>query len=240
MKRFSMIIGYREAQPDRRKNIEYILNYLKQYHIRDNFEVIVVEQDVGSKMPTGDFYRHFFLYNPGFYNRSWGFNVGANVCDSDIVIFCDSDLILKMDDLLEAVSYLEKYEAVNPKGKVYDVEENVLDPFNYRGKERGCLNFSGGLMLMKKDIFFKIKGWDEDFRGWGGEDDAMTIKINAFTYHISLGYLIFHLFHKDKTVICNKENLNLLGRLHELKQNKLKLLEYYKDKQIGDIKKYEN
>jgi GT2 family glycosyltransferase len=37
--------------------------------------------------------------------------------------------------------------------------------------------FAGGLFVIRREAYLRLGGFDERFRGWGGEDDAMTIKL---------------------------------------------------------------
>lgn len=37
--------------------------------------------------------------------------------------------------------------------------------------------YAGGAFLITRAAFVHVGGWDERFRGWGGEDDAMSYKI---------------------------------------------------------------
>ena len=80
MRATSYIVTYRATDdPARRANLEATLRWLK---LQPLAEVIVVEQD---EAPTlGDFesfpaLRSLFAYNPGPFNKSWGFNIGAPV-----------------------------------------------------------------------------------------------------------------------------------------------------------------
>ncbi|MCA9194412.1 MAG: hypothetical protein KDB03_21730 [Planctomycetales bacterium] len=47
------------------------------------------------------------------------------------------------------------------------------------GRERSgeFVCFCGGLFMMRRNVYADLGGSDERFIGWGGEDDAMTIKL---------------------------------------------------------------
>ncbi len=34
--------------------------------------------------------------------------------------------------------------------------------------------FAGGSFVIRREAFVALGGWDERFRGWGGEDDALS------------------------------------------------------------------
>ena len=57
--------------------------------------------------------------------------------------------------------------------------------------------FCGGVFLMRKDKYLEIGGMDERFEGWGGEDDAMSIRMvkSDVTRLIRQHQIGFHLWH---------------------------------------------
>ena len=78
MQATSYIITYRATDdPTRRANLEAVLAWLR---LQTLAEVIVVEQDAAPTLgDLGAFpgLRSLFAYNPGPFNKSWGFNVGV-------------------------------------------------------------------------------------------------------------------------------------------------------------------
>ena len=92
----SYIITYRATNdPARRANLETVLAWLKPQPLA---EVIVVEQD---EAPTlGDFksfpgLRSLFAYNPGPFNKSWGFNIGVRASTGSLLAFGDADVLCR-------------------------------------------------------------------------------------------------------------------------------------------------
>ena len=214
---FSIIMTYRESSSKRRRNLDFVTSYFGQ-HLNEDFEVIVVEQDSSSKLGN-DYYRKLFVYNSGLFNRGWGLNVGARICNGDILVFSDCDILIPFNDLKYAVEISKKFEAVDPKGTLYQVEDNVPDPFLYRGNKRAYLNFAGGMMLMQRSKFFEIGGWPEEFMGWGCEDNVMCLKIAEFTNSTSVDLTLFHLYHESAdTGEGYKRNLKILKDIEEKKR----------------------
>ena len=78
MQATSYIITYRAADdPARRANLEAVLAWLKLQALA---EVVLVEQDIAptlGDLPAFPGLRSLFAYNPGPFNKSWGFNVGV-------------------------------------------------------------------------------------------------------------------------------------------------------------------
>ena len=192
--RATIILTYRDgATDDRRRNLEAVTGWLAQW---PDQPLIVVEQDTFPRLteplqhPNG---RIVFAYNPGPFNKAWGLNVGARRADTSLLIFSDADLVA--GDMLPAmIAAAERgFEVVKPYRRLIDLtpEETarVRDGKHAFVPERGTdikpnregiaerIVLCGGMFLIRAAAFALIGAWDERFRGWGGEDDAMTLKI---------------------------------------------------------------
>lgn len=244
MLEFSYILGYRQTSSVyREKNLKTVLDWLNNDFKNVKFEIILVEQDSEPKikldLPCNC--KTVFAYNNSHYNRSWGLNIGANFSLSDILVFADSDLLIKSNELLECVRLCKNgFDAVDPKGKVFAMYENEKDLFDPKKFEiRKGINFSGGICVFKKNKFFEIFGWDEDITGWGGEDDVMTHKIKKMLERFKqMKFSVFHLFHTATSKDRNKlnDNLKILYKIREMKKEEL--IKHYKDRKIGQVDKY--
>ncbi len=55
----------------------------------------------------------------------------------------------------------------------------------------------GGSYVIRRDVYERLGGQDERFRGWGGEDDAMSIKVAKLCTRVGIvrDGLAFHLHH---------------------------------------------
>jgi hypothetical protein len=101
--------------------------------------------------------------NIKLFNRGALFNIGFHIIKDYFDYFCFHDV-----DLL-------------PEGSDYSYPENpshlsmYCSQFNYRKK-----NIFGGVTLMTKEQFLKINGFSNNYRGWGGEDDDLRVRVNRF------------------------------------------------------------
>lgn len=209
MKKIAYIIGHRSSEKYRTINlittIKWLCN-LKIKCLRDNIHlsIIVIEQDskpiVNIDLINNNLINYInykFLYNDGFYNRGWGFNVGFRLfSEYDYFFFADNDIIIDTDDMLYVFLNCFNYNAVNPYTNIYDSKENILvdegidlcknfniEQLKSQGKIQGkrlhtC--FSGGIMGISQSSMYNVSGWDERFRGRGWEDYAFTSKIFLF------------------------------------------------------------
>jgi hypothetical protein len=238
-----MIINHRGTSEDRYKNLIAVIDYFKAFCD----EIIVVEQDSSPKLNI-DGIKHIFVKNDGLFNRSWGFNIGINNATNEKIIFNDNDIFIDLNHLRDSYILLDNYNAVNPYSKIIDLSMDISNAFittkqlpkvNTGG--RSGINFSGGMLLMNKSAILAIGGWDEDMRGWGGEDDLMTHKIFNLCTHEECNNTAYHLHHSRFITDTHQHdhyniNLLILSKIRSLNSDQLK--EYYSNKIIGDINKY--
>lgn len=218
---FTYIIGYRH-KPDRLKNLRKTLDWVNSF---SNVEVLLIEQDKHSKIKELNLKcKHIFIKSEMPYNRSWAFNVGLKYSQSNIIVFGDSDLIMKPDDFIKGLKSLENYDMISPYHSVIDLtpDESNLNFNNIieinrpgRGEtDNQKINISGGISMFRKDAIIRIAGWDERFISWGGEDDFETFKIEKFLKWIELKSRCYHLWHKrdqpDRTHY--QRNLQILNQ----------------------------
>jgi hypothetical protein len=232
------IITYRAADdPARRANLEAVLGWLK---LQPLGEVIVVEQDtaptLGDLAPFPSL-RSLFVYNPGPFNKSWGFNVGVRASRGSLLAFGDADVLCRA--LPAAVAAARSgAPVVRAFSKAIDLDEAesemlrtdlscLSDPsFGASARDRVQSGefppLSGGLVLFQTQFLALLGGWDERFLGWGGEDNAMDIKIKraglrAIVVKESLG---FHLAHRraGASIAADPDYRNNLALLQQLRE----------------------
>jgi predicted glycosyltransferase involved in capsule biosynthesis len=244
--KFSYIIGFRKKDEKRFENLICVLDWLFK-NKDETFEVIVVEQDSEKKCDLKRYdCNHLFIHNDKSFNRGWGFNVGALNTNSDIFVFADCDIFLKWNCLLNAIQHCDTYwDAIDPKGIIYDLiyQNYDLEKSLQNGEFsiRSRVNFSGGICVIRKGAFFKINGWDEEFIGWGCEDDCMSHKIGKMLDKSKrIKFPIFHLYHEKIKKNEEEYNNNVLILKQIVKMNEKQLFEYYKNKKIGKKDKYTN
>lgn len=203
----SYIIGHRGVTPERNDNLVAVVEFLKK-HLPE-LEIIVVEQDkTTSDLDIFSSVKYIFLPNDGLYNRSWGFNVGIKHATNNIVAFADNDLLVPpqaLTDSWQTCHYCDTVSPYNSK-KVMDLSpedtkifiSTKMLPHNPRGQYRPGCNYAGGIVIMKKQAFNKVGGWEERMQGWGGEDSHMLLKLQKLNIGRAelLQYSATHLYHE--------------------------------------------
>ena len=218
MDKFSYIICYRH-QPARYENLLKVAKYLKNTF---DLELVLVEQDTESKLPDPSLFdKYIFTYTQRPFNRSWAFNVGAKHSTYDKVFFGDCDLVCPKPQMEEAVKMLDTFGCVSPYKGVIDLhqQESVKVDMNLWGNikrgSRGGINLTGGIVGFKKDDFYKISGWCEEFEGWGGEDDFQTWKVKNWVKWFEVDGNVYHLYHPRPQIDQNvyRNNLSILQQV---------------------------
>ena len=246
---FTYVIGYRH-KIDRLQNLRRVLDWINGF---SGVEVIIVEQDKHSKISHLNLKaKHIFIKSNLPYNRSWSFNVALKNSNSPVIVFGDSDLIMEPNQFIAGLQALQTYEMVSPYHTVLDlspsetglpVEELVKINRHGRGEtDNQKINISGGISMFRKDSISKIAGWNEDFIGWGGEDDYQTLKVHNFLSWTELRAKCYHLYHdrEQPEQKWYKRNLDLLSKTSQMDKTQLQKVIANQLTKIGMKNKYDN
>ncbi|MBK1704718.1 glycosyltransferase [Halochromatium glycolicum] len=213
----TVIVGVRvhPREPERLRNALACLRALSQQRIaRWRYRIVVVEQDACPRCrvelgPYADTW--IFAFNPGPYNRGWGFNLGAcrPAARSGLLCLIDADLLVPHDFLAQALVALSPgTRAVQPYDEIrYLAPEATLSAIQASsgpdGHEtradrldgRSFRNSSGGCLFVDARLYREIGGHNEAFRGWGREDREFYDRLAAKTRIAQLSQTLLHLHH---------------------------------------------
>jgi hypothetical protein len=174
-----------------------------------DIECIVVEQDQTPLLPgrLPAWVKHVFTPLPegGMpYCRSWALNVGAASASGRVLVLHDGDMLLPADYAAEALKQIAAgAQVANIKRFVFYMDEaDTSRWFSGRRQldasapEAITQNLeAGGSLVIVRDAFFEIGGMDEEFIGWGGEDNEFWERAQVLR-RWEFGYLpIWHLWH---------------------------------------------
>ncbi|GHH99571.1 glycosyltransferase family 2 protein [Neobacillus kokaensis] len=182
------------------------------------------------------------------FNRSRAINIAAKQATRDIFVIADGDVFYEPDSLLQAIELLDQHAWVIPYDKWLDLTqsstENLLIhppqlplPLDVEySKERKYKNNRlpiSGTIIVTRENFYKVRGFDERFKGWGKEDNAFCAAMNTICgpYYRTKNTFLYHLWHP-------REGL----KTHPNMQNNIKLFNRYAKRtgKIGEMTKLIN
>lgn len=177
--------------------------FLSQHYTKHGFSIII-----------GD--------NEGPFNRSAARNAGVEKATGDVVIVMDADNYIPLSQLDLAVELaIANDRLVKPFYKFGYLTAEATEALylSYPAVPQWSMtafidtpkmHFNGGAYVMKRELWWKVGGFDPDFTGWGCEDDAFTLeceRVLGTTNYVG-GYA-YHLDH-PAVRISSPDNYNVL------------------------------
>ena len=161
-------------------------------------ECIVVEQsstsEIAHRIPQ--WVRYVFNESHADYNRAAAFNAGVQQARGKIIILHDNDMLVPAHYAAEVVARAgEGHQFIDLKRFIFylDRREKVSTVLQ---------NAHGGSIAAVRETYLAIGGFDEEFVGWGGEDNDFWERAATTGATYQFGYLpMIHLYHapqKDK------------------------------------------
>jgi hypothetical protein len=202
----SFLIGHRGTD-----RLPHLLATLRSLAAQENssFECIVVEQDetpvVRDQLPAWVNYVHTPPPKAGMlYNRSLAFNEAARRARGEVLILHDNDMLVPVCYAEKSVrSHQDGYEVAQLKRFIFYLDRVSSQHMTGLGNgrnERVIENLcGGGSIAISRSVYWDLGGMDEDFIGWGGEDEefwdrCLTRKVWEF------GCLpVIHLWHEAQS-----------------------------------------
>lgn len=161
---------------------------------------------------------------PGVFNRAAARNAGVRASTSRVVAVVDADNLLAPDMLHSAALKAERTgRLVKPFTTFGYLDQPSTDAYYEHGGLHGATwegdgpqtGFAGGSYVIRRDIWDDLGGFDEQFQGWGAEDDAFTI-----TAEKALGPVLttagpcYHLWHPSPGRVTSPENYQRLMEVY--------------------------
>lgn len=169
--RVSFIIGHRGTE-----RLPHLLATIGSIGAQSDtpVECIVVEQSVRpesqERLPAGVRYIHTPVAASDPYCRSCAFNAGARHARGEVLILHDNDIVVPRRYATAALDAIRSgFDFANLIRFLFyirDAQMTLEAP-----PERVVQNTQGGSIVARRDAYFDIGGYDEDFIGWGGEDN---------------------------------------------------------------------
>lgn len=138
------------------------------------------------------------------FNRAASRNSGAASNSEDILVVCDGDAIAEPAPLLEAVAAARDGNLHLPYTAVRLLTQDGSEHIHL-GDDPATANVwhtnpysVGGCVVVSRDTWHAVGGWDERFTNWGFEDTAFWAAVDTFFGTIRHEGTLYDLWHIDK------------------------------------------
>jgi hypothetical protein len=238
-------IPVRFDSPERKENIDLVIEYILR-HFKTN--IFICEEAEQKKFDYLEKYgcRYFFL-KPRYPNlhRTRCLNILAKKSRTPIITNYDCDVLFEPCQYEEAVETIRKnvFDACFPfGGKFYDV------PRMYYGKIKSSMSLAdveesdcillnrssiGGAVFWNKRSFFAGGMENENFIGWGYDDNERVERFKKLGYKVGrIEGSLFHLEHPRKSISSFNSIKKILGYMKNPYPRKNKM-EYRKVKSMS-------
>lgn len=159
----------------------------------------------------------------GPWARARAVNAAARAAgDWDVAFISDADTIGDPVVLEEAVSEsLRTHGAIRPHSNLWMLSPEQTADFARFGVAGTIINFKtknnpgGGLMVVSRDAWDAVGGYDEEFVDWGHEDSHFNTRLLALAHWDILDGNAYHLWHprdttKTPEVLANAKRMRLI------------------------------
>jgi hypothetical protein len=185
----AVIIPFRQAGPHTMSNLALAIASLRQQTLSSRrYRLLLVETDSiphVSVAPLPGCDCVFAYYPEKAFCRSWAFNVGFWQAAATCYVFHEADVLAPPDLLERVLVELEDAPFVKPGIRVRDLSQAAtlelhrqgisglerVSPVDYR--IRPAL---GACVGMRREPFERMRGFNENFAGWGGDDDEFMVR----------------------------------------------------------------
>jgi len=210
----SVVVPFRQHGDIGSANLELVVASLNAQTLdRNRYEIIIVEAAPApsiSLVPPRGCRAVYAHCADALFRKSWAMNVGFRHSSGDIIIFHDAD-VLAPETMLESIvtSIGPRTPAVKPSFAVRDIARQYTKRLHSRGLSalasvpldgQRPRSAPGGSIAVTREQVLKMRGFNEGFVGWGGEDDEFIIRLRACgSDPVDLGCPIYHLWHEQES-----------------------------------------
>jgi len=213
LKGTSFIYSCRIDTKERAENFKIIYNFYKENCI--NFFNVFIEDSTTIQLPNlinfDKFDTYIFKKNEEMYRRCEAFNTGLLLSThSEIIGFCDIDVIISPDNILKTINYLNEHKECGlmyPYNGLFlctseSIKKEFAKTLKYLTLEKyfpsntsinffngdilvGHNNSVGGCVFGRRDNIIKCKGYNSNFIGWGYEDNEFPNRVHKLGYDVT-------------------------------------------------------
>lgn len=212
----SYVIPFRDLE--RSSAIAIVIENIRA-HKFPVIEIVAVEQDTATKIDVPAIspvsYRLATYADPRF-NKSVAFNIGVQMAAHDYIIMHDADMLMQGDYTSAVYNVLQENESCHLGSKVlYTTKESAQDIIvsNVVSIRTECDRvvgyFEGGSLACTKQAYWKVGGFNEDYKGYGCEDCDFYARLAGGSKWLEQrSYNLLHLWHPRTTGWEEHHNAN--------------------------------
>lgn len=159
----------------------------------------------------------------GKWSRARAVNAAARSAgDWDVALISDADTVGE-PDVIEAAAKLalQTRGAIRPHDKLWMLQPDQTQDFARQGAQGTIINIKtvchpgGGLLVVSREAWDTVGGYDESFVDWGHEDSHLNTRLLAHAYWDIIEGNAYHLWHpRDTTttpdVMENRRKMRLV------------------------------
>jgi hypothetical protein len=210
----------------RKKNLIAISKFYQTHF--PNSEFIGVGEGDENSDTSKYFTKYSHISNNGLVRKTLCYNEGARIATNKILVFIDIDIVVNPEYLLDNIK--SSYESntldcmigyngtaiyLNHEGEknflaTGDINDlySKIEGLHYTNDRNiygvvGNTRAVGGCLVMTKDSFKAINGFNPFFKGWGYEDNEIISRAHKLSLNVTLSNVktdyLFHLPHSDLT-----------------------------------------
>jgi hypothetical protein len=206
---YDIIIAHHNENSFRERNLEVCLKYYLSV-CPESTNIIIVEQNTETWVPPNPRIEHIKVkYDTDLFCKSKLLNIGIRSSTKSLYCIVDSDAILN-EQALHHITTIEESDPdiLFPYNNVKMMNEGEtrkwirdgIEPKGHKSYQKYDVCYTGFFMVMTEVAYLLLGGFDEEFIGWGAEDDAMVIKARrlANVKTVEFDSLVKHMFHPRK------------------------------------------
>jgi hypothetical protein len=118
----------------------------------------------------------------------------------DVALIADADTIPEAAPVMTAVERVAAHGgAIRPHDKLWFLSQGETRLYFMRGRvnfKPRMVNRGGGLLVVSRDAWDRVGGYDERYIGWGHEDSHMSTMLLAHANWDRIEGNAWHLFHR--------------------------------------------
>ncbi len=185
-----------------------------------SWEILIVEQDwdrlIEPHLPSAVRYAHARSLTPeSAFNRSWALNLGARLARGSTLVFHDGDMLAPTRFVETACSLLRNgFDAVRPVRLIACLDRMATEDICAGAGLDAVSTLSEMLqncaasLAVRSEAYWHIGGHDEEFCGWGGEDDEIFQRLATLSLCPGRYMPLVHLWHPPQLEKIRRKRSN--------------------------------